>query len=222
MNLEIQRKERRERKARAGATVVPICDLEGSRSIRCKNRAKTGNAIHLGDRSEKLDLAEMAMAGGNPRNALVFAQNILDTDPNHLPALELCARAQWQLGDLEPLGETIHRMIRLNPYEPGYFSLLGAVEQSRGRIGSAIQAFNRCLKLSTKPDPTAVAMLQELRKYQAVLLGTLLEEDAVFRAKYRKDPVGAARARGFEIESPAIEPRTQVQPRAALLFSRPS
>jgi tetratricopeptide (TPR) repeat protein len=186
-----------------------------------KIRANRGVRVKT-DRTATLDFAEMAMAGGNPRQALNLVGRLLAGDPDHLPGLELRARALWQLGELDELYSTIGSMIRLNPYEPGYFALLGAVEQSRGQIGAAIRSLNRCQRLSQKPDRATGEMLRELHVYQKAVLETLLAEDARFRAEYRRNPVQAARSRGFEIAAPATEPLGPVSARPSLLFARPS
>lgn len=171
---------------------------------------------------ENLVKAEMALDAGNPKRAYTVAAQILHADEAHLPALEVTARALWQISDYRRLRPILDRMIRLNPYEPGYFSLLAAVEQAEGRVGAAIQALNRSIKLSGHSDAVSAAMLSELQNYQTTMIEQLLEEDPAFRIAYRRDPVLAARSRGFEVEVDEFVAQHRVEARHAMVFARPS
>ena len=172
---------------------------------------------------QQLRAAEVALASGDAVLAAQHAELLIADDHTHLPALEILAKALWQIGDLPRLTALLDCMIRLNPYEPGYFALLGASHQSLGRIGAAISAFGRSLVLDGGRDPSVAEMLVDLRRFQAGLIEGLLADDAVFRGAYREDAVAACRARGFEIDPPAVDLRMLSGSRkASFLAARPS
>ena len=183
------------------------------------------NATPAMDRwkNRQLRAAEFALASGDAVHAAQHAELLIADDPAHLPALEILAKALWQIGDLPRLTALLDCMIRLNPYEPGYFALLGAAHQSLGRIGAAISAFGRSLVLDGGKDPSVAEMLVDLRRFQAGLIEGLLADDATFRGAYRQDPVAACRARGFEIDPPEVDLSVLSQSRkASFLAARPS
>jgi len=172
---------------------------------------------------QQLRAAEFALASGDTALAARYAESLIAEDAGHLPALEVLAKALWQIGDLPRLTALLEGMIRLNPYEPGYFALIGAAYQSLGRIGSAISAFGRSLELDGGKDTSVAAMLVDLRQFQANLIEGLLADDAAFRGAYRQDPVTACRTRGFEIDAPAVDVQMLAESRKAnFLAARPS
>ena len=129
--------------------------------------------------------------------ALRIAEKILRRDPGHLPALEIAAKARWRIGDFERALDTLQRLICLNPYEPGYFYLKGACLQSLGRLGEAVEAYERCASTEAESAAHANAALKDLEAWQETLIADLLQEDRVFRAKLSQDAEEALRSRGF-------------------------
>src|SRR5665213_4241993 len=107
----------------------------------------------------QLRAAEFALAACDPLLAVQRAESLIAEDPAHLPALEVLAKALWQIGDLPRLTAILEGMIRMNPYEPGYFSLLGAAQQSLGRIGAAIASLARSMELCSGMDKSVAEML---------------------------------------------------------------
>lgn len=190
-----------------------------------KIKGEQKSTAHAGvtEYRRSLRAAEMAFVSGDPGRALSIAEGIASEDPRHLPALETMARALWKLGDLPRLVAHLDRMIAFNPYEPGYHSLKGAALQSMGCLGDAIRAFSSAVDLSKGCDTSSVEMLHELRRFQSGLIELLLADDLGFRIAYRRDPVSAARERGFEIEAPVTVSRLPLEPRQpAFLSARPS
>jgi tetratricopeptide (TPR) repeat protein len=164
--------------------------------------------------------AEYLLSSGDPAGAIATARGILRKDRTQVGALELLAKALWQLARYEDLLVTLSTLVRLNPYEPGYHSLRGAVYQALGRTGEAIKCFARVGEHSE----TAGASVEELRDWQGTLIADLIRDDAVFRAHYAQDPEDACRARGFEMlpdyragESWLRKPQAQVA-----AYTRPS
>lgn len=125
-------------------------------------------------------------------NAIPILESILEEDANHVPALEITARAYWQLQDLGKVVNLTDHLIRINPFEPGYHSLRGLALRAMGRYGEAARALSR--------DPQASEALHELEGFQAELVRNLLESDAVFATQYAKDPLVALTDRGFYFE----------------------
>src|SRR5580700_1569148 len=85
--------------------------------------------------------AQVAFRAGNLVEAQRLALDLLTEDDSHVGALELLAKAQWQSGVYDELLQTLSRLIRLNPYEPGYHALKGAALQCLGRYDDAIRSF---------------------------------------------------------------------------------
>lgn len=137
--------------------------------------------------------------------AAALVRKILRKDLTHVGALEVLARAEWQMQRFEALVSTTKRLIKLDPYNPGYHMLRGATFQCLGQFGEATKAYARASALGDSPDTQrSLALISELREWQAGLLSTLLAEDPTFRAAYRRDPHAACQSKGFEfIETPA-------------------
>jgi len=171
-------------------------------------------------RGPSLARAEYLLSSDKPDAAISCARSLLRSDPDQLGALEVLAKALWQLSRYNELLSTLTSMIRLNPYEPGYHALRGAVYQALGRTGEAIKSFAR----AGSDSETANAAIEELREWQSDLIADLLRDDTVFRAHYSQDPESACRARGFEFmpdfkpgESWLARPHVQIA-----AYTRPS
>lgn len=164
--------------------------------------------------------AEFLLSTGDPAGSMACARAVLRKDPEQLGALEVLAKALWQLARYDELLITLSTLIRLNPYEPGYHALRGAALQSLGRAGEAIKCFGR---VADRSD-TAAAAVEELRRWQQDMISDLIQEDPLFRAQYEQNPVEACQARGFDL-LPECEPtRTWFATAHAqgLLHTRPS
>jgi tetratricopeptide (TPR) repeat protein len=164
--------------------------------------------------------AEFLLSAGDPKQAIGCARQILRADNAQIGALEVLAKAQWQLSHYDDLLTTLSTLIRLNPYEPGYHSLRGAAYQAMGRTGEALKAFAR----AAEDSEIASASVDELREWQSNLIADLISEDLVFKTHYAQDPEEACRARGFEFlpdyrtgDSWLANPHAQ-----AAVFTRPS
>ncbi|HWA82272.1 MAG TPA: BTAD domain-containing putative transcriptional regulator [Fimbriimonadaceae bacterium] len=169
--------------------------------------------------TKTLRQAVQALRMGDGDRAVALANEILVSDDTHAGALETLARAQWQLGLYDELLGTLGRLIRLNPYEPGYHALKGATLRSLGRHGEAIRSFVR-----GGTTPGASEALEELRAMQADLVQNLLREDPVFRAHYTHNPEEACEERGFEFGSESKIRQLVLSDAAsrATLLTRPS
>ena len=181
------------------------------------------NAVleHPGKRKNSkptLARAEYQLSIGDAKSAYISARALLRRDSSQVGALEVLAKSLWQLSRYDELLVSLSTLIRLNPYEPGYHALRGAVYQALGRTGEALKSFSRV------NSDVASASIQELREWQGTLIAEMLQDDLVFRTHYAQDPESACRARGFEFlpnynagESWLAKPQAQLAS-----FTRPS
>ncbi len=130
--------------------------------------------------AKRLSLAEILLARGESSACADQVRSILAEDSTHVGAMELLAKALWQTCEFEHLLPLIDRLIVLNPYEPGYHSLRGLALQALGRYGEAARALARA--------PESANALANLQDWQAGIIASLIQEDAVFRAAYAQDP----------------------------------
>ncbi len=165
--------------------------------------------------------AEILLQSRDAAAASKIARKILRADRTHVGALEVLARSLWQLQKFEDLISVTRRLIRLDPYNPGYHMLRGAAFQCLSMFGEATKAYARATTHGNSPDADrSMQLISELRDWQANLLSTLLEEDAAFRAAYSRDPQAACQSKGFEFID---TPRNWMRDDAALSVSaRPS
>lgn len=142
--------------------------------------------------------AESLLTRERPFAAIATLEGVLETDPNHLGALELLAKAHWRAGHHEAALDALRHLIRLNPYEPGYHFLAGSAQQALGRYGEAVQAYSRCLDPSNPALMQAAQLaIQEVEGWQESVIAELLRSDPTFRVEYGRSPMAACRKRGF-------------------------
>lgn len=180
-----------------------------------RSRRKGRGAVK--DKTSALTSAEAAMRRGDSSAALAIVERLLVAQEDHLGALELKARCEWQAGAHEPLVGTLRRLIALNPYEPGYHALLGSALQCLGRYGEAARSLERA-----GGTPGQEETLADLRAWQAGLIAEMIQSDPVFRAHYRQDPHAACASRGFHVAHEATTPLIVGRTERAALYTRPS
>ncbi len=90
--------------------------------------------------------------GFNWQDALQSCREILRHDPDHLGALETLAKAQWMGGQYKELIETTHRLLRLNPHEPGYRFTRGMAYLSLGQLHRSAEDLRRAYLQSNNPS----------------------------------------------------------------------
>ncbi len=128
-------------------------------------------------KAQLLKQAEAALKSGCPTVTAQKCEEILDADPNHLGALEVLAKAQWQLQAFAQVERTTLRLIALNPYEPGYFGLRGAALRALGRYDEAARCMRR--------DPAMQDSLADLEVFHAKLKRELAELNPAYAVKTR-------------------------------------
>jgi tetratricopeptide (TPR) repeat protein len=201
---------------------VPGVNILRARSVNDPVESKGAPTRRKGQRATKektetLASAESAMRRGDAPAALAILDRVLAERDDHLGALELRARCEWQMGAHEPLVATLRRLIAINPYEPGYHALLGSALQCLGRYGEAARSLERATG-----TPGQEEALSDLRAWQAGLIAELIQSDPVFRAHYRQNPHAACASRGFHVAAEASQPLMVGRTERAALYTRPS
>ncbi len=156
---------------------------------------------------------EGLLKAGACEDAKNAAMSVLERDSSHVPAMELLARALWQLKDYSSLTDLVPKMIRQNPYEPGYHALKGSVHFQLGQFSEAMESYERCLQMPSPSEESVRASVAALREYQQMLGLLLLKENQVFRAAYAQDPQAACQNLGLRV-------RPDGENTAAVRFSR--
>lgn len=156
--------------------------------------------------------ALFAAEKGSWADAIHAARSILREDQNHIPALEVLATALWRTGHIGQALRISDRLVRLNPYEPGYFHLRGSLYEQLGRYADAVYAYRRAIESSRDVSfqNRVEQSLEILEQWEATLVAQLLEDDLTFACQYQMDPVEACRSRGFEF---SWHPREWSRPR---------
>ncbi len=197
----------------------PAIDRSDNSKLSCYSNPTmlNGNEESAGALARRIVRAEISLTVGDAKGCAREARQILASDPTHVGAMEVLAKALWQSCEFTELLPVIERLIVLNPYEPGYHSLRGAVYQALGRYGDAVRSMERGAKTD---DGRAI---REIQEWQADLVAVLLQEDTVFRAHYAQDPERACLDRGFAFEStPQSERWLSEKQIPAQMYTRPS
>lgn len=169
------------------------------------------------------DRAQRLLQVGRHQEAIHHAERVLVSEPAHVGALETLAKALWHTGQYDPLLPILRRLIEINPYEPGYYSLLGAVYQSLGQCGAAVRAYARCVDCPGTEGANARERIAALQEWETGLIADLIASDIVFRAQYAQDPALACSQRGFEFHQELTAGEAWLPDHAvAASFVRPS
>lgn len=188
-------------------------------------RSSRGRQIERRNTVQRLAKGETDLERGDYLAAESEAKYILQSDPNHLGALELLARAQWRNGEFEAGLDVLRHLIRLNPYEPGYHYLRGSALQSLGHYGEAVRAYSRCLESDSESlRRSAATSICELEGWQETVIAGMLQTDSQFKTDYAIDPQAACQRRGFAFASTdaAISAKlAAVSPQAVIAWDRP-
>lgn len=137
--------------------------------------------------------AQAQLSKGNSSEAASLVRQVLEEDASQLGALELLSRALWASQDFAELERVTRQLIRLNPYEPGYFGLRGMALRALGRYGEATRALQR--------DPASAAHLADLEAFQESLVKERIANDIAFSAAYAKNPELAVASLGCKVSA---------------------
>jgi tetratricopeptide (TPR) repeat protein len=176
----------------------------------------TGSELKMSKRQKRhsvgpaaaLALAESALTRGAAAEAARLANQVLRRDRDHVGALEILARALWRQNRFEQVADIAGRLIRLDPYNGGYRTLLGAAQQCLGQFGEAMKSY---ASATDARDRASEQLIADLRDWQRDLVSTLVKEDRAFNIAFSRDAREACKARGFEfledrpVEAPLAE-----------------
>jgi len=168
-------------------------------------------------------LLERAYQTQQPWEAVILCDRILETDPRHLPALELKSKSLWRQGEFEAALTTIKFAAQLNPFDPGYHFLIGDCLENLRRNGEALEAFERC-RASTDKRIAAEAegRISQLEQVQQQIVAELIQGDREFSRAYQRDAAKTLSQYGFCFsEEPPNEALIEQLPRPTL-WARPS
>lgn len=156
----------------------------------------------IGKNSEKefgrdytlLKEGEKAFLRGELDAACPLLYGFLEQSPQHLGALELLAKAQWQLGNHLEVIRICDEMICLHPFEKGYFELKAMSLRALGHFGACAKMLERI---------GARHLLEDVESCQAHLVKTLIEHDPIFALEFRRDAKACFEKNGFYFANPA-------------------
>lgn len=158
---------------------------------------------------EMLKVAESLGLANQWEEAARTARLICEKDRTHVGALEILARANWQLGRFADVADHTRLLVRLDPYNPGYRTLLGSALQCMGNYAGAMHAYSGCARLGPSSEAQRCdQLINDLRQWQSELISDLLSRDPAFRAEFSRDRAAACSTRGFEM----LESRQVAEP----------
>lgn len=175
------------------------------------------------DRPESnFELLCRASASNSPSTAISLCNQIIEADPDHLPAIELKVKSQWRLGLYEQALEGLAMAIRLNPHDPAYQFLRGDCYQNLLRYGDALDAYERC---SATADSELAAQaqlrLRGLFEWQAALMEDLFRSRPELAAQFRNAAL-TCESYGFRPNSAAPTESVLARLASPAMWARPS
>lgn len=183
-----------------------------------------GAAVKKHRRMQRLlQRALEAFEAHDHRASIRLSRQILREVPEHLGAMECLAKSLWRSERYTAALSTLDELIKLNPYEPGYFYMRGLILQSMGRFAEAIDALQRCTETEHSPVAApAHTALRELLAWQAIVLAEMLSNDRIFAAEYARNPEAACASKGFKfVENQALRQIAQLEQTAKALVWAP-
>jgi len=108
--------------------------------------------------SPDIRIADAAMASGIPQSALAVTRDILQSDPNNVPALLREAEALISLGQPNLAEEAYRRVLAVEPRSLDGLRGLGRISLANGDVKQAETQFRKVLEIT----PNDVAALNDL------------------------------------------------------------
>ncbi|MCX7993427.1 MAG: tetratricopeptide repeat protein [Fimbriimonadales bacterium] len=168
-------------------------------------------------------LVELLIESGRLTEAVSECQRWLREVPNHPTPLEHLLDAYWQSMDYEHALQVANQLVMLQPQSAHYRLRRARLLDNLGRYAQAVSDYEHlAFDLSTPMEVMlwAIVELERLDQVQMEMLLHLLTEDPIFRIKFLRDPVDAARERGFTF-SRVGEQMLQVLPDALRELPKP-
>ncbi len=145
-------------------------------------------------------LVELLIESGHLMEAVSECQRWLQETPDHPIPLEHMLDAYWQSMDYEHALQVANQLVKLQPQSAHYRLRRARLLDNLGCHAQAVSDYEHLAFDVSAPLEIivwAIIELERLDKVQMEMLMHLLTEDAVFRIKFLRDPIGAARERGF-------------------------
>ncbi|MCS7208740.1 MAG: hypothetical protein NZ874_04130, partial [Fimbriimonadales bacterium] len=120
--------------------------------------------------------------------------------PHHPTPLEHLLDAYWQSMDYEHALQVANQLVMLQPQSAHYRLRRARLLDNLGRHAQAVSDYEHLafdIPAPVEVSVWAILELERLDKTQMDILLRLLMEDTVFRLKFLRDPIRAARERGF-------------------------
>lgn len=131
---------------------------------------------------------EAAYHTGDLKTASVHLNAFLQSEPDHLGALELLAKSLWQLEMFAEVIPICDQMSRLHPAENGYLELKAMSLRALGHFGA-------CAKILERIHSTR--LLADVESCQAHLVKGLIEHDPKFAFEFQRDAKSCFEKHGF-------------------------
>ncbi len=124
-----------------------------------------GRAVRAAPSSSpiRLQLAVAHRAAGNREQALATVREVLRSDANYLPAVNLAAQLNLAAGDLAAASQQIELLIKMAPEQSASHVLLGDLRFAQKRFADAAIAFHKAGQLM--PSGIVAAREYEARKF---------------------------------------------------------
>ncbi|MDW8050905.1 MAG: tetratricopeptide repeat protein [Armatimonadota bacterium] len=145
-------------------------------------------------------LVELLLESGRLSEAVEECQRWLREAPDHPVALEHLLDAYWQSMDYEHALQVANQLVRLQPRSPHYRLRRARLLDNLGRHAQAVSDYETLAFDRSAPDEIitwAISELERLDRTQIELMLQLLSEDGLFRLEFLRNPLRAARQRGF-------------------------
>ncbi len=154
---------------------------------------------------------------------IALCDQVLIRDPDHLPAIELKAKALWRSGRYPSALQCISQAIAINPKEPGYHFLRADCLQHLSRYGEAVREFEKCQASEDRQMVSeAEVRIAALEQIQHAIIAQLLASNPKFRGAYSENAENALARHGFAFAEKRADEGALVNKARAELWARPS
>ena len=110
----------------------------------------------------RYDLADRQFKAGELSKALASAQNIIDGDPQFIPAYILMGRIYLEQNRLGPAQKSFDTSLKLDPCCVEAHYSLGILREKRGSLDQALESYQKARRLQSKHAPYLLAVAETL------------------------------------------------------------
>lgn len=144
-------------------------------------------------------LLQIYVEAGKYDEAINGSKGLLKKHPRNMFALDVLGLSYLQKGMLDEALQVTARLVHLDPMDSANYFKKAVLFQQKGDCARAIEEFSRVIEMDPNGEMSddAREALASLDEYQLKHIATLATEDRLFLMKLLRDPVMAARERGF-------------------------